>query len=183
MNRQATKWYIMIAILITAGAIAALSQAAEAGLSASQAWMRPTLGAGRTTAAYLTIANTSTTADRLVAADVPGAGAVEIHTAGMEDGIMRMRRVEGVDIPAGESVQLAPGGLHIMVMALSEPVTTGAQVPLTLIFEKAGSLTVQAEVTLAPPAATTMPPEMGHEGGNGMSGSGMDMPDSMHQGH
>jgi len=152
MNRQATKWFVMVAVLITAGALAALSHAAEANLSLSSAWVRPTLGAGRTTAAYLTITNSGTAADRLVAAEIPYAGSVEIHTAGMEDGIMRMRRLEGLDIAPGTTVHLAPGGIHIMVIGLSEPIKSGDEVPLTLTFEEAGSLTIIATVSLASPA-------------------------------
>lgn len=161
MNRQATKWFVMVAVLITAGALAALSHAAEANLSLSSAWVRPTLGAGRTTAAYLTITNSGTAADRLVAAEIPHAGSVEIHTAGMEDGIMRMRRLEGLDIAPGATVHLAPGGIHIMVIGLSEPIKSGDEIPLTLTFEEAGSLTIIATVTLAPPAHA--PEHMDHQ--------------------
>lgn len=194
MNRHATKWFVMIAILITAGAVGALSHAAEASLNLSEAWIRPTLGAGRTTAAYLTITNTGGHGDRLIAVEVPNAGAVETHTAGMTDGIMRMRHVEGIDIPAGETIQLAPGGLHIMVMSLEEPIAKGGEVPLTLVFEDAGSMTIMATVTLTPPA-TPSPhmdrPDMDHTGmdHSGMNhdtndqSNGMSMPDDMHHGH
>lgn len=185
MNRHATKWFVMIAILITAGAVAALSHAAEANLDLSEAWIRPTLGAGRTTAAYLTITNTGGQADKLIAVDVPNAGAVETHTAGMTDGVMRMRRVEGIDIPAGETIQLAPGGLHIMVMNLSEPIAKGSEVPLTLVFEQAGSMTITATVTLAPPAAAS-PPHMDDDAMNGDADeqtNGMNMQGDMHHGH
>jgi len=179
MNRHATKWLIMIAILITAGAVAALSHAAEANLNLSEAWIRPTLGAGRTTAAYLTITNTGDQADRLIAVDVPNAGAVETHTAGMTDGVMRMRRVEGIDIPAGETVQLAPGGLHIMVMNLEQPITKGDEVPLTLMFERTGAMTITATASLAPPVAPS--PHMDDDAND--QTNGMSMPDDMHHGH
>lgn len=177
MNRHAIKWFVMIAVLITAGAVAALSHAAEASLDLSEAWIRPTLGAGRTTAAYLTITNTGGKADRLIAVDVPNAGAVETHTAGMTDGVMRMRRVEGIDIPAGEAIQLAPGGLHIMVMNLAEPIAKGGEVPLTLVFEDAGSMTIMATVTLSPPISS---PHTNDDLGEQTNGMGMqgDMPHS-----
>lgn len=153
MNRQATKWFFMAAIVITAAAVAALSRAAEVNLSLSDAWARPTLGAGRTSAAYVTITNRDGTDDRLVAASLPGATSVEIHTAGMENGVMRMRRLDGVDVPAGESIRFAPGGLHIMIIGLEDPLVAGDMVPLTLVFEAAGQLTIQTTVSMTPPAS------------------------------
>ncbi len=150
-GRYATKWLAVAAALITLGAVAALARAAEPEIGLSNAWVRPTLGAGRTTAAYVTIANNGTAADRLTAADTPGAGSVEIHTAGMKDGVMRMRRLEGLDIPAGDTVTMAPGGYHIMIIDVEDPVQAGSVVPLTLTFEGAGSVSVDAVVTMTPP--------------------------------
>jgi len=112
VSRYATKWFAVAAFLITVGAVAALSHAAEAEISLSNAWVRPTLGAGRTTAAYVTVTNAGTAADRLTAVDTPGANSVEVHTAGMEEGIMRMRRLDGLDIRVGETGTIAPGGYH-----------------------------------------------------------------------
>ncbi len=172
-RRYATKWLAVAAALITVGAVAALARAAEPDISISNAWVRPTLGAGRTTAAYVTITNMGTAADRLTAADAPGASSVEVHTAGLEDGVMRMRRLEGLDIPAGETVTMAPGGYHIMIIDVEEPVTTDATVPLTLTFETAGSFTVEATVSMAPPASTD----------NAPADSMGDHQDMMHGGH
>lgn len=151
MSRYATKWFAVAAVLITVGAVAALSHAAEADIGLSNAWVRPTLGAGRTTAAYVTVTNVGTAADRLTAVDAPGADSVEVHTAGIEDGIMRMRRLEGLDIPAGETVAMAPGGYHIMIIGLEQPIAIGATIPLTLTFEEAGSVTIQVGVSMTPP--------------------------------
>ncbi|MCG8577028.1 MAG: copper chaperone PCu(A)C, partial [Flavobacteriales bacterium] len=74
----------MATILITAGAVAALSRAEGTDVGVSESWMRPTLGANRNTAAYATITNNRHSADRLIAASTAGAQAVELHTAGME---------------------------------------------------------------------------------------------------
>lgn len=172
MNRYATKWFAAVAFLITVGAVAALSHAAEAEIGLSNAWVRPTLGAGRTTAAYVTITNAGTAADRLTAVEAPNASAVEVHTAGMEDGIMRMRKLEGLDIPVGETVTMAPGGYHIMIIDLEEPIAMGATVPLTLTFEAAGSVTIEAGASMTPPNSADTAPEssksdhqnMRHEG-------------------
>lgn len=157
-HRYATKWLAVAAALITVGAVAALARAAEPEIGLSDAWARPTLGAGRTTAAYVTITNVGTNADRLTAADTPGAGSVEIHTAGMEEGVMRMRRLEGLDIPAGETVTMAPGGYHIMIIDIEEPIEVGTTVPLTLTFETSGSVTIDAPVSMAPPSSTETAP-------------------------
>lgn len=157
-GRYATKWLAVAAALITVAAVAALARAAEPEVGLSNAWVRPTLGAGRTTAAYVTITNAGTAADRLTAADTPGAGSVEIHTAGMKDGVMRMRRVEGLDIPAGDTVTMAPGGYHIMIIDVEEPVQSGSVVPLTLTFETAGSITVDAGVSMTPPDTSDAAP-------------------------
>lgn len=157
-HRYATKWLAVAAALITLGAVAALARAAEPEIGLSDAWARPTLGAGRTTAAYVIITNSGSNADRLTAVDAPGAGSVEIHTAGMENGVMRMRRLEGLDIPAGETVAMAPGGYHIMIIDVEEPVQVGATVPLTLTFETSGNVTIDATVSMTPPASTDSAP-------------------------
>ena len=91
---------------------------------------------------YLTVTNTGTTDDRLIAveADFPR---VMLHTTEMTDGVAKMRHVDGVDIPAGETVTLAPGGYHVMFMGLDgDPFEVGETVPATLIFENAGALDV-----------------------------------------
>lgn len=172
-HRYATKWLAIAAALITAGALAALARAAEPEIGLSNAWTRPTLGAGRTTAAYVTITNMGSKADKLTAAHTPGSGSVEIHTAGMENGVMRMRRLDGLDIPAGEAVTMAPGGYHIMIINVEEAIQVGATVPLTLTFETSGNLTIDASVSMAPPGASD--PSATDE----MS----DHQDMMHEGH
>lgn len=96
----------------------------------------------RTGAGYLTIENTGDSADRLieVRADIPR---IEIHTIEEDDGVVRMVQMEqGVEIPAGETVMLEPGGLHVMFMGLEGPLVAGAEFPATLVFEKAGELEV-----------------------------------------
>ena len=90
---------------------------------------------------YLSIANRGTAADRLVNVTSPNAGKVEIHTMEIVDDVMTMRPVEGgLEIPAGATVELKPGGAHLMFMAVSEPFKQGATVPVTLEFEKAGKV-------------------------------------------
>ena len=91
--------------------------------------------------------NTGTTPDRLMSASSPAAGAVQVHQMKMEGNIMRMRELDGpLEIKPGETVTLAPGGLHLMMLGLKEPLKQGENVPLTLVFEKAGKVDVELAV-------------------------------------
>lgn len=106
---------------------------------------------------FLTIENTGTEADRLVSATSTVAGDTQIHEMAMEGDVMKMRQLtEGLEIPAGETVVLAPGGFHIMFMGLNQPFVEGQTVAVTLTFEKAGSvevlLPVEATAADAPTA-------------------------------
>ena len=79
----------------------------------------------------------------------------EMHEMAMDGSVMRMRQVDAIDLPAGQAVELKPGGLHIMLMDLKAPLKAGDTVPLTLRFEKAGEHTVQVPVRAAPAAAAS----------------------------
>jgi copper(I)-binding protein len=109
-------------------------------------WARATVGAGRPSAAYLTIRNTGEQPDRLVAVETPVAARVDVHEMAEEGGTMKMRPAEPLEIPPGGEVRLEPGGLHIMLMQLRAPLVQGGEVPLTLVFEQAGEVTVMAPV-------------------------------------
>ncbi|KZY47087.1 hypothetical protein A3731_30570, partial [Roseovarius sp. HI0049] len=94
---------------------------------------------------YVTITNTGETDDALI--DVRGDfPRVQIHESFEEDGVARMRHVEKIDLPAGDTVELAPGGFHVMFMGLSDPFEVGAEIPVTLVFEKAGEIEVMFHV-------------------------------------
>jgi copper(I)-binding protein len=96
---------------------------------------------------YLTIANKGAAPDRLIAVTSPSAGMVEIHEMKMVDDVMTMRPVEGgLEIPAGATVELKPGGAHLMFMMVTEPFKEGGEVPVTLEFEKAGKVDVKLPV-------------------------------------
>lgn len=101
-----------------------------------------------TTAAFLSISNTGTENDRLLRAEFELAQAVELHLSEMKDGVMSMRPVDGIDIPAGTTIELKPGGYHIMLINLKQGLVPTEKYPLTLVFEKAGSLTIEAEALL-----------------------------------
>ncbi|MFN0316528.1 MAG: copper chaperone PCu(A)C [Burkholderiales bacterium] len=111
------------------------------------AWARATAPGQSAGAAYLTI--TSPKRMRLVAVKSALAGRVEIHSTQMGDGVMRMRRLESLDIPAGQTVLLAPMATHLMLMDLKAPLAAGDQVPLELVFRdkrKKTTVKVSAQV-------------------------------------
>lgn len=109
--------------------------AAAQSVEVKDVWIRGTVPGQQATGAFMEIA--SRTPARLIGASTPAAGVVEIHNMKMENGVMRMFPVAGVDVPAGKSVKLAPGGYHVMMMNLRRPLTAGEKVPLTLTFELA----------------------------------------------
>ena len=104
-------------------------------------------------AAWLTIRNTGGE-DRLIGAESPAAERVEIHTHIREGGVMMMRRVEGIDLPAGGEAALEPGGDHLMLLGLKGELSPEDRFPLTLLFEKAGRVDIEMRVA---PLAETMP--------------------------
>jgi copper(I)-binding protein len=122
----------------------------------------------RSGAAYMRITNTSAEDDRLIAARSEAAQRVELHTHLLQDGVARMVEItEGIPIPAGETVLLERGGLHVMFMGLAGPWSADAPVEAVLVFERAGEIAVALPVTSEMP----MPPTGGH-GGHGATHGG-----------
>lgn len=111
-------------------------------------WTRAA-GQGGTGAGFLTLRNTGSAPDRLVSARAEVARTVELHTHTNDNGVMRMRQVPAIDLPAGREVTLRPSGLHIMLIGLTAPLQVGQRVPLTLVFEKAGEQRVELVVEAA----------------------------------
>ncbi|TCI00308.1 copper chaperone PCu(A)C [Roseococcus sp. SYP-B2431] len=130
-------------------------------LALSNAWTRAA-GQGGQGAGFVTIRNSGAEADRLVAASSPAATRVELHTSLREGDVMRMRPVENIPVPAGGSVTLAPGGLHLMLLGLTRPLAVGQTVPVTLRFERAGQVTVNLAVQAAGARAPTSMPGHRH---------------------
>jgi copper(I)-binding protein len=125
-------------------------------------WTRETAATQSVGGGFLTIRNGGKTADRLVSASSSAAAEVQIHTMSMDGGVMKMRQLkDGIAIPAGQTVELKPGGLHIMFIGLKRPFKKGAQIPATLRFEKAGSVKVSFAVQ---PVGSSAPMEAGHAG-------------------
>ena len=141
--------------LLTAALAACLSLAnpllaeevALGDLTISDPFARATMPNAPVAGGFMTITNSGTDDDRLIAARTDISGEVQIHEMQMEDGVMRMRELpDGLPIPAGGTVDLAPGGFHIMFMDLSGPLIEGETVNVTLIFERAGEVEVPLAV-------------------------------------
>ena len=116
-------------------------------LEIDRPWARATAPTAPAGGGFLTIVNKGTTTDRLVAARSPVAQTSQIHEMKMEGNVMRMRELDkGLEIPAGGTVTLAPGGIHVMLMGLKAPLQQGTRVPVTLVFEKAGSIDIELGV-------------------------------------
>lgn len=124
------------------------ADASGPAVTALDAWVRATPGdaAGQMTAAYLTLRNDGAQDERLIAVRADGAGAVEMHETTRQGEVMQMQPVEGIDVPAGGQVALAPGGLHLMLLDLAEPLAPGDTLGLTLEFASGLALPVEAEV-------------------------------------
>lgn len=133
------------------GAPAATADALKAGdLEISAGWVRAMLPGQPAGGGYLTVKNKGAAADRLLSVATPGAGKSEIHSMEMKDNVMVMRPVAGgLEIPAGGSVELKPGGFHLMFMQVAKPYAEGDTVPVTLQFEKAGKVELSLPVTSA----------------------------------
>lgn len=96
---------------------------------------------------FMTIENEGPEADRLISASSPVAADVQIHAMAMQGDVMKMRHLsEGLELPPGETVTLAPGGNHLMFMGLKQAFVEGETVPVTLVFEKAGSVEISLPV-------------------------------------
>jgi copper(I)-binding protein len=115
-------------------------------LTVSQAWARPTPPAASVAAVYFSITNSGSHADRLEAVSSAIAAKVELHENRNAQGIIEMREVTAVDCPAGATVRSEPGGLHVMLIGLNRPLTTGTAFSLALRFRDAGALTLQVAV-------------------------------------
>ena len=125
-------------------------------------WTRETAATQSVGGGFLTIRNNGKMADRLVSASSPSAAEVQIHTMSMDGGVMKMRQLkDGIAIPAGASIDLKPGGQHIMFIGLKKPFKQGTKIPATLKFARAGSVQVSFVVQ---PVGSTSPMEADHAG-------------------
>jgi copper(I)-binding protein len=128
-------WFIGLLIVCWSGGLQA-----QDTLRVTDPWARATPPGAANGAAYLQLTNTGERTGRLVGARSPLAERVELHTHVMESGMMRMQQVAAIDLPPGERVRLEPGGLHLMLFGLRQPLVAGQQLPLTLELESGETL-------------------------------------------
>lgn len=142
---------------ITLAALIFAAFPALAQVTVKDPWVRATVSQQKATGAFMQI--TSAQDARLVEARSPVAGVVEVHEMTMEKDVMKMRAVKGLDLPAGKSVELKPGGFHVMLMDLKQQMKEGDTVVLTLVVEgkdkKRSTIEVKAPVKPLAAAATT----------------------------
>jgi periplasmic copper chaperone A len=115
-------------------------------LRISHAFVRATPPGAKVAGAFMSIENQGKEPDRLVSASSPVAGLVEIHEMAMDGGLMKMRAVKGIDLKPGAKVELQPGGYHVMLEDLKQPLKQGEHIPLRLTFEKAGTVEIKVKV-------------------------------------
>jgi hypothetical protein len=150
--------------------VAAPAWAQSSAIAVQQPWARATPGGAKTGVVYMTIVNSGGADDQLVAASTPIAVEAQLHQTSMDNGVIKMRPIAALDLKAGATVKLAPGGYHLMLVNLKQPLKDGDSFPLTLTFAKSGKQDVQ--VTVAKIGAM-QPDAMG--GMPGMNSGGMNM--------
>ena len=150
--------------LLAATAVAlCLTTAAQAQTTVKEPWARATVAQQKASGAFMQLQ--SAKGGKLLSASSPVAGVVEIHEMAMEGNVMKMRAVPSLDLPAGKTVDLKPGGYHVMLMDLKKPLAAGDTVPLTLVVESAGQReTVEVKVTVRPLSGASAPADKGHHG-------------------
>lgn len=136
----------LLLALAACGQTSGQAPAANPILHVEDAWAAPTPGGVDVSAGYLTLVNETTAEDALVSASSPRADRVEVHEMTMEGGVMQMRAVARLPIPAGERVALAPSGRHLMFYGVVQPFAEGETIPVRLTFEHAGDIDVSLPV-------------------------------------
>ena len=139
------------ALLFALAATTAFAQDAKIGaITIDHPWARATPGAVKNSAAFMTFDNKGA-ADKLISVTGTIAKEIQIHSMITEAGVMKMREITALDIPANGKAELKPGGFHVMLIGIPDGLKEGTKFPLKLKFEKAGEVTVQ--VTAEKPGA------------------------------
>ena len=142
---------LLLAILTCAGIALGLSFSTQAqevkvgSIKVENAYTRATVPGQQVAGGFMKIENKGA-ADQLISASSPASSEVQLHEMAMEGNVMRMRQVKEVVVPAGGTVELKPGGLHLMFMNIKTPLTAGETVPVKLKFAKAGEVEIKMPV-------------------------------------
>ena len=153
--------------VLTASLLLACSTLYAQTVEVKDAWVRSTVPGQKGTGAFMSIM--AKDGAKLVGVSSPVAGVVQVHEMKMEGDIMKMRAVPVLDLPAGQTVQLKPGGYHVMLMDLKQPLPKDSKVPLTLRLQDAKGLESRLELTL--PVSTQAPSAAGDEDKTGHHGA------------
>lgn len=130
---------------LAAGLLMAIHAAADSAIRVTNAWAKATVAGQKVAGAYLEI--TAPMDGRLTGVSSPVAKSAEIHSMKMENGVMKMRQLKAIDLPAGTMVKLEPGGLHVMLFDLEKPLRAGQKVPLVLVVELPNNIRREVNVT------------------------------------
>ena len=133
---------LLLAAALTLASTALAHDYMQGDIHIMKPWSRPLPAVSVNGAAYMTLVNKGKATDKLISISTPAARRAELHDHVMEGGMMKMRPVEAMAITPGEPLVMQSGGLHIMLMGLAEPLVEGNSFPLTLTFERAGSIEV-----------------------------------------
>lgn len=136
----------IIALCALVGAIAFAGLANAGNIMIENAWAMPAVDTSKPGAVMLTITNKGGEADSLVSVETSVAGMAQVHNSKEKGGKMRMRRMQGMEVPGGKSVTLVHNGTHIMLMNLNGPLEAGQSIKVTLTFEKAGKMEIDVPV-------------------------------------
>ncbi len=138
---------IYAALALTFGLLGIGSAVAQSNqIVVEKAWARATPKMAVTGGAYLTMTNRGPSEDRLLNVTSPVAEKIQFHTMAIDNGVAKMAQLPAVELPPGVPVALKPGGIHMMLLRLKRPLAEGESIPLTLTFEKAGAVEVEARV-------------------------------------
>jgi copper(I)-binding protein len=153
--------YCVLAIALAVGGAAAAEEYSVGTIQIGNPWTRATPKGSTVAGAYMTITNKGSAPDRLVSGSSAVADRFEVHSMVMDGGVAKMRPVDGgLEIKPGETVELKPGGFHVMLTGLKQPLDKGQKVKATLEFEKAGK--VEVEYTVEALGAASPSPAMHH---------------------
>jgi copper(I)-binding protein len=158
MNRISMfKKSLLLAVLMSPALLAQALDFSVGELQIEHPWSREMPPSAPSAAAYFVVHNQGAAADRLLGVQTPVAGTAELHQVVHADGVMKMQRVQNVEIPASGAAKFAPMGYHVMLFNLKQSLRDGERFPLTLTFEKAGAVEVEVAVQKEPPVEEPMP--------------------------
>ncbi|KQO15553.1 copper chaperone PCu(A)C [Acidovorax sp. Leaf78] len=150
-----TRFHTAAQACILAATLAGASAWAQtaAAVKVEGAWARASVQGQKGTGAFMQL--TAKDGARLVRAESPAAGVTEVHEMKMEGDVMKMRAVPALDLPAGKTVELKPGGYHVMLLDLKAPLAKDSTVPITLVFQDAKG--AESKLNLSVPVGTSAP--------------------------